>query len=142
MAITRRAPLNSSARVSPPGPGPTSITVASPRSPAARAILPVRLRSSRKFCPSAFLACRPCRSITARKGGNPSIVVRPFNGSSRGRGLTAAVGQPACQPERGDQAVGAGDAPAGDIEGGAVIGRGADEGQAQRHVDRLVEGQG
>ena len=40
------------------------------------------------------------------------------------------------QPQRGDQAVGPGRAAAGDVESGAVIGRGADERQAQRHVDR------
>ena len=48
-AMTRLAPSASSARVSPPGPGPISITVASSSGPAARAIRAVRLRSSRKF---------------------------------------------------------------------------------------------
>ncbi len=48
-AMTRLAPSASSARVSPPGPGPTSMTVASSSGPAARAIRAVRLRSSRKF---------------------------------------------------------------------------------------------
>ena len=41
---------------------------------------------------------------------------------------------------RGDQAVGPRDAMAGDVERRAVIGRGAHEGQAERDVDRLVEG--
>src|SRR2546430_1901182 len=142
MAITRRAPLRSSARVSPPGPGPTSITVASLSSPAARAILAVRLRSSRKFWPSAFFACRPCRSITSRRGGNPSMVTRPpLNRASCSRGVAAAVGKPAREPQRSDQAVRARNALAGYVEGRAVVRGGADEGQAERDVDGLVEGQ-
>ena len=73
MAITRLAPCASSARVRPPGPGPTSTTVAPSSGPAARAMRAVRLRSSRKFWPSDFLAERPCRRITSRSGGRSSI---------------------------------------------------------------------
>ena len=56
IAMTRRAPSASSARVRPPGPGPISTTVTSSSGPAARAMRAVRLRSSRKFWPSDFLA--------------------------------------------------------------------------------------
>ena len=50
-----RAPCASSARVRPPGPGPDlDDRVVRRAAPAARAILPVRLRSSRKFWPSDF----------------------------------------------------------------------------------------
>jgi hypothetical protein len=47
IAITCRAPAASRARVRPPGPGPTSIVVPWLRSPAARAMRAVRLRSRR-----------------------------------------------------------------------------------------------
>ena len=40
------------------------------RSPADRAIRPVRLRSSRKFCPSALRAPRSNRAMTSRRGGS------------------------------------------------------------------------
>jgi hypothetical protein len=43
------------------------------------------------------------------------------------------------EPQRRDQAVGPRDALPGDVEGGAVIGRGANKRQPQRHVDRAVE---
>ncbi len=50
-------------------------------------------------------------------------------GEAHGRlensGDGAAVGDLGRQPDRGDQAVGAGQAPAGDVEAGAVVGRGA-----------------
>ena len=55
IATTWRAPSASSARVSPPGPGPISMTLASSSGPAARAMRPVRLRSSRKFWPRLLL---------------------------------------------------------------------------------------
>ena len=54
----------------PPGPGPTSITVTPARSPAARAMRAVRLRSRRKFWPSALTARRPWRAMTSRSGGS------------------------------------------------------------------------
>ena len=77
MAMTRRAPSASSARVRPPGPGPTSMTVASSSGPAARAIRAVRLRSSRKFCPSDFRADNACSRMTSRSGGRSSIALMP-----------------------------------------------------------------
>src|SRR6202041_1683415 len=66
------APLFSSARVSPPGPGPISITFLPVRSPAARAIRAVRLASSRKCWPREWRASRPCAAITSRNGGKSS----------------------------------------------------------------------
>ena len=53
----------------------------------------------------------------------------------------SAFGHARGEPQRGDEAVGPRLAGAGDVEGGAVIGRGADEGQAERDVDALVESQ-
>ena len=54
MAITFRAPAASSARVSPPGPGPTSIDRDAGQRPGGARDPAVRLRSSRKFWPSAL----------------------------------------------------------------------------------------
>ena len=54
-AMTLAAPSASSARVSPPGPGPISMIATPASGPAARAMRPVRLRSNRKFWPSDFL---------------------------------------------------------------------------------------
>ena len=48
---------------------------------------------------------------------------------------------PGGQPQRRDQARRIGPAGAGDVEGGAVIGRGANERQPQRDVDGVVERQ-
>jgi len=72
IAMTCLAPSISNARVRPPGPGPISTTVRSPRLPERRAILRVKLRSSRKFWPNDFFALRPCRSMMSRSGGKPS----------------------------------------------------------------------
>ena len=55
--------------------------------------------------------------------------------------VRSAVREAGGEPQRLDQAGGIGEPLAGDVEGGAVVGRGAHEGQAQRHVDRAVEGQ-
>src|SRR5690606_33133512 len=131
MAITRAAPASSMARVRPPGPGPISITVAPSSLPPERAMRPVRLRSRRKFCPSDLSALRPYWAITWRSGGRraPSVM-----------GV-----QPACprhlprHAERRDQARRIGDALSGDIIGGAVIGRGADEIKAERDIDAAVK---
>jgi hypothetical protein len=70
IATTRRAPSASSARVRPPGPAPISMTVAWSSGPAARAMLPVRLRSRRKFCPYRRCAAMACRAMTSRSGGS------------------------------------------------------------------------
>jgi hypothetical protein len=60
--------------------GADSNTVTPASAPAARAMRAARLRSSRKFWPSDFLATRPCRRMTSRNGGRPSGV----NHSRRG----------------------------------------------------------
>ena len=52
-----------------------------------------------------------------------------------------AARHPRGEPQGRDQARRIGAAGAGDIEGGAVIGRGADERQAERDVDAIVEGE-
>ena len=94
----RVAPSASSARVSPPGPGPTSITVTPASGPAARAIRPVRLRSSRKFWPSDLRAESSWRRMTSRSGG--SVVGRVhFAGA-----IASARNQPCRELERRDEA--------------------------------------
>ena len=125
------APSASSARVRPPGPGPTSMVVTPARPPAVRAILPVRLRSRRKFWPSAFLAAMPWRWMTSRSGGSPSPSCRDQPDS----------GQPPGKLQRSDQAVGPRSTRAGNVEGRSVVGRRADERQAERDVHGLVESQ-
>ena len=136
-AITRAAPSASSARVSPPGPGPISTTVTPSSAPPARAMRAVRLRSSRKFWPSDFLAARPCRRMTSRSGGRSSIcgiyLAAAKVGARRRPAAPPAAAPPAGSTDRR--------ARAGDVEGGAVVGRGAHEGQPERHVDRAVESQ-
>src|SRR6056297_29016 len=132
IAMTRFAPAASSARVSPPGPGPTSITVSS--APAERAMRLVRLRSKRKFCPSAFFGARSKRWTTSRRGGRSSIAAMALSGLAGGEARAEAQGR--------DQAVGPRHALAGNIEGRAMIRRDAQEGKAERDVHRLVEGDG
>ena len=109
---------------------------------------PVRLRSSRKFWPSDFLAARPCRRITSRSGGRSSIGAHQRYGTPRDgrdaalRGLGRAARRPrreACSAAI--RLAGLALAGAGDVERGAVVGRGAHERQAERDVDRMVEGQ-
>ena len=109
--------------------------------PAARAMRPVRLRSSRKFWPSDFLAARPCRRITSRSGGRSSTALMRSAAAAVRLPASAAGGKPRRKLERGDQARRIGLAGAGDVEGGAVVGRGAHERQAERDVDRVVERQ-
>ena len=75
--------------------------------------------------------------MTSRSGGRSSICAIYFAGTSAG----VCGGQPRGQRQRRHQARRIGLAGAGDVEGGAVIGRGAHERQAERHVHRVVEGQ-
>src|SRR5437762_7931351 len=86
----------------------------------------VRLRSKRKFWPRLFLAMRPWRSITSRSGGRLSSVT----------GVTGHLGG---QPDRRDQALRIGFALARNIERRSVIGRGADEREAQAHIDAATK---
>ena len=66
---TTSAPACNNARVSPPGPGPTSYTGCPARSPGTAAIRASNWPSNRKFWPSAFDAFSPCRAMTSRNGG-------------------------------------------------------------------------
>src|SRR6185437_8741264 len=73
MTVTLAASEASSTRVNPPGPGPTSTMCRPAREPALRTMRAVRFASSRKCCPSARRADRPCRAITSRSGGSAFI---------------------------------------------------------------------
>ena len=68
-------------------------------------------------------------------------IVDPAHDAAAASRRLIAGGQPGGERERGDQARRVGAAGAGDVEGGAVIGRGAHERQAERHVDGVVEGE-
>src|SRR5579859_4671673 len=127
--ITWRAPASSKARVSPPGPGPISMVVPMVRSPAPRAMRPVRLRSNRKCWPSDFFASSPWAAMTWRSGGKGDVE----------SAMGAALRHLGRQLQRRDQTVGARLAGAGQTEGGAVIGRGADEGQAEGDIDPAMK---
>ena len=78
--------------------------------------------------------------MTSRSGGRPSICAHLRCVASRRRQRVAG-GKPRGERQRRDQADGSARAGAGDVEGRAVVGRGAHERQAERHVDRVVEGQ-
>ena len=141
-ATTRAAPSSSSARVSPPGPGPTSTTVRPSSGPAARAMRRVRLRSRMKFWPRLFLALRPSARITSRSGGRPSGLA-PGRGSSARRrscrrGARRAPRRSRRRASRLSIKLAAEARPSRrDVEGGAVVGRGAHERQPQRDVDAV-----
>ena len=93
----------------------------------------VRLRSNRKFWPSDFFGREPMpRDDLAQR--------RQAVDRAHRRLRPACAASRAGKPQRRDQAVRARDARAGDVEGGAVVGRGAHEGQAERDVDAVVEG--
>ena len=120
--------LRQSARVSPPGPGPTSTTATPASGPAARAILRVRLRSKRKFCPA------PC--------GLRAHAPRPRRGAAAARPRRGSSRQPVGELERRDEARRVGDPLSGDVERRAVIGGRAHERQAERDIDAVIEGEG
>ena len=94
----------------------------------------VRLRSSRKFWPSCFLALSPCRAMTSRSGGRLSIWLKAHRARRQpGRQSASAASMlGACERLAG----------AGQIERRAVIGRGAHDRQAEGDVDALVERDG
>ena len=98
---------------------------------------PVRLRSSRKFWPSDFFA----RQAVAADHLAQRRQASSRHAGRRERRLRGRRGEPRRQAKRGDQARRIGAAGAGDIEGGAVVGRGAHERQPERDVDGVVEGQ-
>ena len=99
------APSASSARVSPPGPGPISITVAWSSRPAARAMRRVRFRSRMKFWPRLLRAAMPCRAMTSRSGGNPlgSAIATRRRRSARRRAAPPSR-RPASTPRSGCRA--------------------------------------
>ena len=68
------------------------------------------------------------------------VVDRAHARRATGRGSEWAARR-AAKLQRGDQACRIGASGAGDVEGGAVIGRGAHERQPERDIDRVVEGQ-
>ena len=138
-AMTRAAPSANSARVRPPGPGPTSNTVAPASGPPARAMRAVRLRSNRKFCPSDFSRDETVAAndlAQRRQAVAVALVTTPASGAR-----LSGHGKPCRKLQRGDQARRIGAAGAGDVEGGAVVGRGAHERQAERDVDGMIESQ-
>src|ERR1700730_14705402 len=158
--MTFCAPSASNARVSPPGPGPISTIVVFVSGAAARAMQRVRLKSKRKFWPSDFLAKSPCAAATSRSGGRPSSWLPPIDRGPdfrmpriiaqirewTSRSLLASLdrGRTARRLTRkaqgSDKACRIGYSFSCDIESRAVVCRGADQGQAQGHVDRAIEG--
>ncbi len=90
----------------------------------------VRLRSSRKFWPSSRRAESLSRAITSRSGGKRCRIAHRV-----ALARFAPLGDLGGELERRDEAGRIGDALAGDVERGAVIGRGAHERQAERDID-------
>ena len=111
----------------PAGSGPTSIDGRVLEVPAERAMRLVRLRSNRKFWPSDFLASEAVLADHIAQG-------RQIVDLAHGR--WHAVSRRAASFIAAIEAVGPGDALASDVEGGAVVGRGAHEGQPERDVHR------
>ena len=99
---------------------------------------PVRLRSSRKFCPRDFFADNSWRRMTSRSGGK---LVGDAHCAATCEGGLLAVGKTRRKPDGGDKARRIGAAGAGDIERRAVIRRRAHERQAKRDIDGVVEGE-
>ena len=126
-AMICAAPSFSRARVRPPGPGPISTIVTIANGPAARAILAIKLRSKRKFSAERFF-CRKTVSwlTTSRNGGSGSLTASLDALPEARRRLR--LRKPRRELQRRDEARRIGYAVFGDIEGGAVIGRGAHEG--------------
>ena len=77
--------------------------------------------------------------MTSRSGGRSSAAL--IGAARQPAPASRPRGEPRRKLQRGDQARRIGLAGAGDVEGGAVIGRGAHERQAERDVDGVVEGQ-
>ena len=81
---------------------------------------------------------QPRPAAASRRGSRPRRAVHGVRGARPPRGAGRCSRGEA---QRGDEAVGARLAGAGEREGGAVVGRGAHERQAQRDVDAAVEGE-
>ncbi len=96
-----------------------------------------------KFWPRLFLAASPKSRITSRSGGKPSGLEPPACASGaaalmRERSLTRR-GDGGGELQGFDEAVRRGAPLGGDVERGAVVGRGAHERQPERDVDALIE---
>ena len=100
-----------------------------PSGPGMRAIRSSNCSSSRKFWPSAFDALRPWRAMTSRSGGSVA-----HRASARARRCAFAAMRIAAIIARGSAR-----SVAGNVERGAMVGRGAHDRQAERDVDAFVE---
>ena len=99
--------------------------------PGMAAIRASNWRSRMKFWPSALVACRPWRAMTSRSGSGTSLT------QAEGGAVRGALGRPwrmAAAMARGSAR-----SCAGDVERRAMVGRGADDRQAQRDVDAFLE---
>src|SRR6476659_3722612 len=81
-------------------------------------------RSRMKFCPSDLLALSPWRAITSRSGsGGVGTHDRIVDGHLQRRGHRPRIGP----------------VLSGDVESRTMVGRGADDRQPERYVDRILE---
>ncbi len=154
-AMTRRAPSASSARVEPARPG-TDLDHGDAVERAGGACDAAgEVEVEQEVLAERLLrALRSWRRITSRSGGEAvggavlARHARSMTGAApaaiAGSGAqwsAAALAAPQASTRRPDS-TGSARAAAGDVEGGAMVGRGAHEGQAERDVDAMVEGQG
>src|SRR5690606_12171735 len=109
-----------------------SMTVRPSNGPAARAMRAVTFASSRKCCSNPLRADRAYRAITSRRGGSGGA-------SCTTDRLAPASGYLSGDVQRSRETGVTGDAGGRDIERGAMVGRGAHEGEADRDVDATVE---
>ncbi len=128
----RARPRASSARVSPPGPGPTSITVDAVERPGGARDAAGEIEIEQEILAERFLGGQavPADHLAQRRQ-----VVDLRHATCAG--ASAGAGRPPAAPPASARRSGSTDRPAGagDVEGGAVIGRGAHERQAERDVD-------
>ena len=120
----------------PPGPGPTSNTVTPASSPAARrdACGEIEIEQeilSERFSGDETVAANDLAQWrqAVRRGGHDA---------ASGAGLSAMASRAASR-SAATRLVAIGGAGAGDVEGGAVIGRGAHERKAERDIDGVIE---
>ena len=123
----RRRARRASARPGPARPRRPSGLRAGPGIAAIRAS---NCRSRMKFCPSALLAWSPCRAMTSRSGST-------LRRSRHFQAVTPRIRRPCGSPRPLRR--GSARSCAGDVERGAMVGRGADDRQAQRDVDAFLE---
>src|SRR5216117_4090063 len=82
----------------------------------------------RVFLTRSFTGSKPTESSSSASCTRSSIIL-----------TNSAVGQPSRQVDGGDHPIGPGDAFAGDVGRGAVVGRRAHERQAESDVHAIVE---